>query len=383
MTSRGESAAGRRRREPGGSAEGGTRAAGVAAAGNALREDRPAIPPVSADVRRPLWSVMIPTYNCASYLREALRSVLSQDPGPDVMQIEVVDDASTQDHPEAVVAELGSGRVGFFRQPQNLGHVGNFNSCLARAQGRIVHLLHGDDYVRPGFYAALSHAFEAESGVGAAFCRGIYMDDDGNWISFTPVEQSASGVLNGWLEKIASGQRIATPSIVVRREVYERLGGFDRRFSVAAEDWEMWVRIAAEYPVYYEREPLAAYRVRRPGSLTQGAEMEPRVVRDMRRAMEIIDAYLPQHLPPDVIARARAQAGRGYADWALQHAYYFVVGGQPAAAARHLAEAFRCSPSAAVVASAARLFGAGSARWLWRAIRRQRRVAAIGAETNG
>ena len=37
---------------------------------------------------------MIPTFNCAGHLGEALRSVLAQAPGPDVMQIEVVDDAS-------------------------------------------------------------------------------------------------------------------------------------------------------------------------------------------------------------------------------------------------------------------------------------------------
>src|SRR5262249_49179546 len=52
------------------------------------------IPPVPDGIARPLWSVMIPTFNCASYLRETLRSVLTQDPGRDVMQIEVVDDCS-------------------------------------------------------------------------------------------------------------------------------------------------------------------------------------------------------------------------------------------------------------------------------------------------
>ena len=43
---------------------------------------------------RPLWSVMIPTFHCARFLRQTLESVLSQDPGPDVMQIEIVDDCS-------------------------------------------------------------------------------------------------------------------------------------------------------------------------------------------------------------------------------------------------------------------------------------------------
>ena len=59
---------------------------------------RPRFDPLPPDVGRPVWSVMIPTYNCARYLRETLASVLAQDPGPDQMQIEVIDDCST-DHP--------------------------------------------------------------------------------------------------------------------------------------------------------------------------------------------------------------------------------------------------------------------------------------------
>src|SRR5687767_4743988 len=102
---------------------------------------------------------MIPTYNCALHLRYALESVLAQDPGRERMQIEVIDDASTVDDPEAIVARIGRDRVGFYRQPGNVGHVRNFETCLARARGRFIHLLHGDDAVRPGFYEAMERAF--------------------------------------------------------------------------------------------------------------------------------------------------------------------------------------------------------------------------------
>ena len=60
---------------------------------------RARILPVPEGTPRPVWSVMIPTYNCAKYLRETLVSVLAQDPGPEQMQIEVVDDYSTKDEP--------------------------------------------------------------------------------------------------------------------------------------------------------------------------------------------------------------------------------------------------------------------------------------------
>src|SRR5512143_2035432 len=221
---------------------------------------RAEIAPIGANSARPFWSVMIPTYHCARYLRQTLESVLAQDPGSEAMQVEVVDDYSTLDDPESVVKEIGKGRVTFHRQPQNVGHTKNFETCLTRARGKVIHLLHGDDYVLDGFYQKMQHGFESQTEIGAAFCRQIFMDETGIWKDYSPEEQVTSGILNNWLERLAEEQRIMTPSIVVRREVYERLGGFDSRL-ICSEDWEMWVRIASQYPVWYEVEPLAAYRM--------------------------------------------------------------------------------------------------------------------------
>src|SRR5690242_12222648 len=88
-----------------------------AAKGAARRLPAPRIDPVPDDVGRPFWSVMIPTYNGTDYLREALESVLRQDPGPDQMQIELVDNCSTRNDPEIVAREIGGGRVACYRQP--------------------------------------------------------------------------------------------------------------------------------------------------------------------------------------------------------------------------------------------------------------------------
>ena len=207
----------------------------------------------------PLWSVMIPTYNCAAYLEQALRSVLTQDPGPHLMQIEVVDDGSTRDDPAEVVARLGRGRVGFHRQAGNVGHTRNFDTCIARARGTLVHILHGDDRVRPGFYARMAALLAARPDAGAAFCRHIHMNHDGHWQDISPQQELESGLLADALSRIASYRFVHTSSMVVRREVYGRVGGFDHRLGYG-EDWEMWVRIAARFPVAYEVQPLAEYR---------------------------------------------------------------------------------------------------------------------------
>jgi cellulose synthase/poly-beta-1,6-N-acetylglucosamine synthase-like glycosyltransferase len=307
---------------------------------------------------------MIPTYNCAAYLRQTLASVLAQDPGPERMQIEVVDDGSTLDDPEAVVREMGQARVSFFRQPQNVGHVANFNSCLRRARGELVHLLHGDDRVRPGFYKALEPAFAQHPEIGAAFCRAVYMDLEGGSEALGSLEQPHSGVLPGWLERLAGGQRVATPSVVVRRAVYERLGGFDKRIRCAGEDWEMWVRIAAHYPVWYEPEALAEYRVKRVGSLTGDARGTPELIRDMRRATDIIQSYLSEHLPTPAARKVLRCARTEYAHWALNDADELLRYRRFTPALVHVAEAFRCSRSPGVARRAAGILLRAGKRWL-------------------
>src|SRR5262245_44563206 len=96
----------------------------------------PCINPVPDDVERPFWSVMIPTHNPNHhYLEQALNSVLKQDPGPQEMQIELIDDGSTDFDAEAFLHKMGVSRVSLYRQPQRLGIGGNWNTCLERARG--------------------------------------------------------------------------------------------------------------------------------------------------------------------------------------------------------------------------------------------------------
>jgi len=75
-----------------------------------IQAHTPRIAPLAEAVERPFWSVMIPTYNNDEYLRRTLASVLSQDLGPERMQIEVVDGCSTRGDSAAVVEQLGRPR---------------------------------------------------------------------------------------------------------------------------------------------------------------------------------------------------------------------------------------------------------------------------------
>jgi glycosyltransferase involved in cell wall biosynthesis len=246
---------------------------------------------------------MIPSYNRTTYLERTLRSVLSQDPGPAEMQIEVLDNASTVDDPEPLVRRVGGERVGFFRQARNLGGTANWNSCIERSRGEWVHILHSDDLVLPCFYQRLRAALEKRDDVGAAFCRHAFIDENERWIGTSELESPTPGVLPDFIDRIGTASIITTPSIVVRRSVYEQLGVFrtDLAFTM---DWEMWIRIAARYPIWYEPTTLAAFRIH-PNSWTSDLNRSAETIIDEQRCIAMVRPLLPPDRAEAISAKAR------------------------------------------------------------------------------
>jgi len=257
---------------------------------NRIPDQPPIIAPLSPEVHRPLWSVMIPTYNCSHYLEATLKSVLEQDLGPALMQIEVVDDCSTDGDIAALVASIGKGRVSFYQQPENRGSLRNFETCLNRAKGHFVHLLHGDDLSGQGIYQQATQLFEQYPDAGA-ICTGFsYINEQGAEINKSNALKTETGVIQDWLLQIATGQKMQPPAVLVRRKVYEQLGGF---FGIHyGEDWEMWVRIAAHYPVVYTPERLAYYRVHT-SNITSRYFLSCQHILDISKAIHLIQPYLP------------------------------------------------------------------------------------------
>jgi glycosyltransferase involved in cell wall biosynthesis len=292
---------------------------------------------------RPYWSVMIPTYNPrADYLEETLKSVLQQDPGPDQMQIEVVDDCSNDNTASEVTRRLGAGRVTFHAESQNRGLANNWNTCIERARGHWVHILHQDDIVLPGFYDLLRKAVECTE-AGAIFCRHAIVNSNGHWMRISELHRESAGLLDDWHAKITTEQLIQFPAIAVRRRVYEQLGGFLPNLHYVV-DWEMWQRIASQFPVCFEPSILACYRLHG-SSATSRLKLDAADVRDVRRMIDLTATY---HTP----ARGRALA-RKARSWFAQIAVYnardllLTIGSVPAW--RMIFEALRLSRNRHVI----------------------------------
>ncbi|HXH05238.1 MAG TPA: glycosyltransferase family A protein, partial [Vicinamibacterales bacterium] len=198
----------------------------------------------------PEVSVIIPAYNAAPTIGAALESVFTQT--FDDLEVIVVDDGSADDL-ERAVAPWRS-RITLLRQP-NRGPGAARNTGLARASGRLIAFLDADDEWLPEKLARQVTYFARHPETGLLH-TGVQGD---RWDGRAPEPPRFA-----FCELFHTDFFIRTLTAMVPRRVLEDVGGFDERREVHVEDWELWLRIAARYPVGYIPEPLA---VRRPGGL--------------------------------------------------------------------------------------------------------------------
>ena len=293
----------------------------------------PAIDPLPPAGDRPRFSVMLPTREPDERLCHALRTVLAQAPPPAVMQIAVVDDASRPGLTRRLVAAVDTAvRVEVVECSERLGLAGNWNRAICLARGELVHLLHQDDFVLPGFYDRIEHGFARGADLGMAFSRTLIIDEGQRTEKRSSLLRWIPGAIADWLPRIAERQRIQTPAAVVPRATYEALGGYRPELRQAL-DWEMWVRIAARYPVWYEPRALAVYR-RHPGNESSRLFRSGQLWPDIAQAIDII----AEMLPAEIRDRVTADSVRWHTASALRTVERLLAAGMSDQAAETLAQ---------------------------------------------
>jgi len=299
----------------------------------------PTINTVPAGNPRPYWSVMIPTYNCAAYLSRALKSVLAQDPGPEVMQIGVIDDCSTEDDPEDVVNSLGRGRVQFYQQPGNVGAPVNFTTCVQRSTGRWVHILHGDDEVLPGFYQEYRDIIERHK-CSMVVGRSVLTDENNFWRSISRALQKKEGLLENAQFLLSIANETRTPSVVVAREAYEKVGGFHKNL-IHCTDWDMWAKVAAYGPVCYVSRPFTLYREHSTSDTAKLASSGLDITDALQALRIIVSRFQDPHKKKEVNSLGNMWIGFN----SLYQGLILIREGQVSSALRHIVFSLRLSPS--------------------------------------
>jgi glycosyltransferase involved in cell wall biosynthesis len=198
-------------------------------------------------------SVVIPCYNQAHFLSEAIQSVLSQTYKE--FEVIVVDDGS-KDETQQVASKYSAKdpRVRLIRQ-QNRGLAGARNRGLSESRGEYVVFLDSDDRLQE---AALEVGVrELQAHPGCAFVSGqfraIAADGSPFWRPYDPpVERDGYAMLLQYC--------FGMPAVVMyRRWVFGEVGGFDGSVDAAA-DWDLYLRIARRFPIYHHGQDVAEYR---------------------------------------------------------------------------------------------------------------------------
>jgi glycosyltransferase involved in cell wall biosynthesis len=189
-------------------------------------------PSSSLSAGGPLVSVIIPTYNRRSMLREAVESVLGQ--SYQNIELIVVDDGST-DGTEALVRSNWPA-IRYVWQP-NAGDAAARNRGLDFVRGELIAFQDSDDLWHPEKLALQVAVLRDRAEVGVVFASRRLMDERGN---LSPKRWRR--MHSGWItEALFRSMFIVMPSTVVRRNVVDRIGRFSTDLPVTS-DYEYWLR---------------------------------------------------------------------------------------------------------------------------------------------
>lgn len=199
----------------------------------------------------PLVSVIIPTYNRRDFLKEAIRSVLEQSFRD--FELIVVDDGSKDGTHEMIQREF-SGLLTYLYQ-ENQGVSRARNRGLQVAQGEFVAFLDSDDLWLPRKLERQVAFMQSNPDAQICYTDEIWIR---RGVRVNPKKKHAK--YSGWIYPRCLPLCIISPSsALMRRELLEQVGGFDEEMPVC-EDYDLWLRISARYPVHFLPEKLIVKR---------------------------------------------------------------------------------------------------------------------------
>lgn len=224
-------------------------------------------------------SAIIPTYNHAAYLGEAIDSVLAQTHAP--VEVIVIDDGSTDDTEE--VLSRYSNQIVAVRQP-NAGVSAARNRGAARASGDLLAFLDADDIWLPAKIELQVNRFLSEGSLGLVHCgieeidaggKGLGAHQDGieGWAADEMLMFRRSTILGG-----GSG-------VMIPRALFIEAGGFDEEMSTSA-DWDLYYRLATRRRIGFVPEVLLKYRIHRSNMHNNISAMENDMMRGYGKAFE-------------------------------------------------------------------------------------------------
>ena len=239
---------------------------------------------LSAGLRMPLVSVIVPVYNMDKYVAETIDSVLSQT-FQDV-EVIVVDDGSTDQTP-SILARYGS-RIGVIRQ-ENRGCPAALNRGIREARGQWIAWVSADDVWEPTKLKRQVDATRDSRHAGVLYTDYVYIDKDGKVLSGEhfpcPITRRKT-ILRLIRRCFVNGS-----STLINRNVFEAVGLYDENDRLTF-DWDMWLRIALVYKFFHVPEPLVRYRIHSEQSSAMSSIVEKASRRVASRTFRRMGSFL-------------------------------------------------------------------------------------------
>lgn len=212
---------------------------------------------------KPLVSVLMPAYNQAEYIKDALDSLLNQTYRN--WEVAVVDDGSPDNVAEIVkpYAEKDS-RIRFYHTENN-GLSGARNFAASVTKGEYMIPLDADDKFEPDYIEKCVKAFIGDSGLSVVYCE---------WKMFGETNRTPCLKYSGYRDLLVSNSIFC--AAMFRRDDFNKAGGYDTKIPYCFEDWEFWIRLLGDdSKVYQIPEPLFLYRIKS-ASMSTEAKIENR-----------------------------------------------------------------------------------------------------------
>ena len=201
----------------------------------------------------PKVSVLIPTYNCAKYIGQAIQSVLDQT--FEDFEIIVSDNAST-DNTEEVVKSFKDSRIRYYKSNINVEMGNNWNRCLFLSRGRYIAILCSDDIWLPPFLEKTVEILDFHPDVGLVFTNHYLFSNNIEWVRRRLV---SPGLHYHFTNIVISKNPICISATLIRRACFDDVGEFKSYYTA---DYDMWLRISkTRWGIYYIDSPLLKYRM--------------------------------------------------------------------------------------------------------------------------
>ena len=207
---------------------------------------------------KPKVSILIPTYNYAHFIGEAIESALNQTYTD--FELIIIDDQSRDNTDEVVEKYLSDTRVKYIKNKKNLGLAANFNEALKYANGEYIKYLLADDVFHPALLEKMVPVMDKYPNVTLVTSKRDMFGSKSKSSDLPLLYlQDGKTVIYASLKEKA-GNWIGEPTTVMFRKSALHIGNFNTSYTCLV-DWEMWLRLLTVGDCYIIPETLSYFRV--------------------------------------------------------------------------------------------------------------------------